>query len=159
MRIGLIGCSKQKLNHPAPAQDLYVGPLFQLCKKWITKRTPTGLYARCDEWAILSAKHGLVMPDQVLEPYDLCLADLPRLKCQRWADWVHEQLMDKWGEQAIYLVLAGAEYRAGLNQMPMVEDVIGCWTQWRIDRGMTRRRAAIGIGTLKKYLKEDKGYY
>lgn len=157
MRVGLIGCSKQKLNHAAPAQELYVGPLFQLCKQWITKRT--GDHGRCQEWAILSAKYGLVMPDQIIEPYDLCLRDLPRLKQQRWADWVHEQLVEKWSDQAIYMILAGAEYRTAVSQMPMVEDVIACWTQWRIDRGMTRRRAAIGIGVLKKLLKEDTGYY
>jgi len=159
MRIGLIACSKTKLDHPAPAQDLYTGPVFQLAKKWITKRAPAGVLNRCDEWGILSARYGLVMPDQVIEPYDLCLRDLPLLQRQRWADMVHEQLVDRWSEQAIYLILAGAEYRAAVKNMPMVEDVIECWTQWRIDRGMTRRRAAISIGVLKKLLKEDTGYY
>jgi cytoplasmic iron level regulating protein YaaA (DUF328/UPF0246 family) len=151
MRIGLISCSKQKLDHPAPAQELYQGQLFKLSKKWIS--------SRCDEWAILSARYGLVMPDQVIEPYDLALSRLPRLKQQRWRDWVHEQLVDKWGEDVIYMILAGAEYRAALRQMPMVEDVIRCWTQWRIDQGMTRRRAAMGIGLIKKALKENRGYY
>ena len=158
MRVGLISCGKEKLDHAAPAHDLYTGSYFKLCKKWITKRT--GEHSRCSEWAILSAKYGLVMPDQVIEPYDLCLSDLPRLKRERWEDWVLEQLMDKWGEQVIYMVLMGQDYRWVVKKnMPMVEDVIECWTQWRRDKGMTNRRASMSIGLIKQALKEDRGYY
>jgi hypothetical protein len=158
MRIGLISCGKEKLDHAAPAQDLYTGSYFRLCKQWISKRT--GEHGRCDEWAILSAKYGLVMPDQVIEPYDLALSDLPRLKRERWEDWVLEQLMDKWGETVIYMVLMGHDYKHVVkSNMPMVEDVIECWTQWRRDRGMTNRRAAMSIGLIKQALKEDRGYY
>lgn len=152
MRIGLIACSKRKLDHPAPAEELYIGPVFKLAKKWITR---TG---RVDAWAILSARHGLVMPDQEIEPYDVSLSSLPSLQKARWCDWVHEQLMDKWGEDAIYMVVAGADYRAALSQMSLVEDVIEGWTQMRMNRGMTRRRACVGIGVLKKLLKDNTGY-
>lgn len=156
MRVGLIACCKKKLDHAAPARELYQSPLFQLSAQWMEKRTSQwGML----EWGILSAKHGLVMPHQVLEPYDLCLADLPKLQKERWADMVHEQLVDKWSEDAIYMILMGAEYKRALSQMRRVEDVIECWTQWRIDKGMTRRRAAMSIGLILKALKEDRGYY
>jgi len=154
MRIGLISCSATKLPHAAPAQELYCGPIFNLSKAWITERW------RVDEWGILSAKHGLVMPDQAIEPYDLKLDDLTKDQLKDWEDKVIDQLTQKWGDNVIYLILAGYNYRYAIKaRMPYVEDVIGCWTQWRLDRGMTRRRAAIGIGVLKKCLKENWGYY
>jgi hypothetical protein len=151
VRIGLISCSKQKLDHPAPAQELYQGQLFKLSKKWIS--------SRCDEWAILSAKHGLVLPDQVIAPYDVTLSGYTEDQRRTWRNLVGDQLATTWGREAVYMVLAGAEYRAALRYMPMVEDVIECWTQWRRDQGMTRSRAAMGIGLIKKALKEDRGYY
>jgi hypothetical protein len=151
MRIGLISCCKEKLNHPAPARELYVSDYFKKCMTWISKP------GRVDGWGILSAKHGLVMPDQVIEPYDLCLADLPKLKQQRWADWIHEQLTDQWGDSVIYTILAGYEYRRAVSQMPAVEDVIDHWTRMRAHT-MGNTRARMGIGVIKKYLKEDRPY-
>jgi len=151
MRVGLIACCKQKLDHGTQAQYLYQSPLFKKSMDWIRRRH--------EHWGILSAAHGLVMPDQFIEPYDACLVDLPRLQRDRWADMVHEQLNEKWGEQAIYQVLAGHEYRQALNNMPYVEDVIGCWTRWRVDQGMTNSRARMSIGLILKALNEDRGYY
>jgi hypothetical protein len=91
-------------------------------------------------------------------PYDLALINFPRLQKERWNSHVHEQLIDRWGEDAIYMVLAGADYRAAVWQMPYVEDVLAHWTQHRIDSGMTGRRASMSIGIIKRYLKEDKAY-
>ena len=150
MRVGLISCCKEKLNHVAPAQELYCSSYFKLSKAWITKRV--------DQWGILSAEHGLIMPDQVIEPYDRALTDLSRLHKERWVDYVHEQLVKKWSEQAIWLVVAGAEYRAALKYMPCVEDVIGYWTGQRKQNGMSGRKSMMGIGVIKKYLKEDRAY-
>jgi hypothetical protein len=31
----------------------------------------------CDTWFVLSAKHGLLDPSEVIEPYDVALKDLP----------------------------------------------------------------------------------
>jgi len=150
MRVGLIACCKEKLDHAAPAEELYKSQLFKASKQWITKKV--------DEWGILSAEHGLVLPDQVIEPYDRALSTLTRLQKERWCDYVHEQLMDKWSDNAIYMIVAGADYRSVLSQMPYVEDVLAYWTQQRREGGMTSRRAAMSIGIIKKYLKEGKGY-
>lgn len=151
MRVGLISCCKEKLDHAAPARELYKSDYFRKSMAWISKP------GRVDEWAILSAQHGLVLPDQVIEPYDLNLSSQARLQIARWADMVHEQLMDQWGETPIYMVVAGYEYRQALNQMPCVEDVIASWTRTRQER-MGSTRGQMGIGVIKKYLKEDRGY-
>lgn len=60
--VGLIACGKSKLDRPAPARDLYTGQLFRLARAYVE--------ANCDEWAILSAKYLLLMPWEVIEPYD-----------------------------------------------------------------------------------------
>lgn len=152
MRVGLIGCGKNKLPHAAPASELYTGPFFKLCKQWISKP------GRVDAWGILSAKHGLVLPDQELEPYDLSLDKLSYQKRVAWGQGVRKQLELQWGvNDVIWLILAGAYYRVALDGMPFVEDVIACWTNWRRMAGM--KRPQMGIGVIKKYLKRDEGYY
>lgn len=64
----LVGCGKQKQARPAPAGELYTGQLFRAAKRYAEQHG--------DAWAILSAKHGLVLPGQVLEPYDLAMDQL-----------------------------------------------------------------------------------
>lgn len=150
MRVGLISCGAEKLPHAAPAAELYVGQYFRLCRTWISSP------GRCDEWGILSAKHGLVMPSQVIDPYDLSLAELGEEERRTWAKGVHEQLLTRWGEGAIYLILAGEHYRAAVSRMPMVEDVIDHWTRMRKARGM--RKPRMGIGVIKKYLIENRAF-
>lgn len=66
--VGLVSCGGKKRDTASPARDLYIGDLFTKSKTWVE--------AFCDEWAILSAKHYLLMPDEVIEPYDLKLGDV-----------------------------------------------------------------------------------
>jgi hypothetical protein len=66
--IGLVGCGKGKLDHAAPARSLYTGDLFRKASGYCI--------ANYDAWYILSAKHGLLDPDEVIEPYDLSLKNL-----------------------------------------------------------------------------------
>lgn len=62
-RVTLIQCTKSKRDEPATAEDLYdESGYFEDMKGWArAKRQP---------WFILSAKHGLLSPPQVVEPYD-----------------------------------------------------------------------------------------
>lgn len=80
----LVACVKQKLDHPAPAKDLYTSDLFRKERQ----------YAERSEvpWFVLSAKHGLVKPDEVLEPYDLHLARTSVEYRRSWGANVVEQL-------------------------------------------------------------------
>lgn len=76
LRIGLVACAKTKLDHRAPARDLYVSPLFKAARAFAERNY--------HEWWILSAKHGLVDPDTELDPYDLALHDMDWLARTRW---------------------------------------------------------------------------
>jgi hypothetical protein len=149
-RVGLIGCSAGKLDRRAPAAQLYTGPIFQLSCAWITGRTELGA------WAILSAKHGVVLPGQEIDPYDVSLEAMSAAERRTWAGRTREQLIERWGRDVIYMVLAGAHYRAALEGLRFVEDVIESWARKRRDARL--RPAHVSIGVLKKYLREQRGF-
>lgn len=81
--IGLVACGKGKTDHPAPAAALYNGTHFR----------KASAYGRdhYDRWAILSAKHGLILPETVIEPYDLSLRHLTAAERRARADRVLAQ--------------------------------------------------------------------
>jgi hypothetical protein len=83
MRIGLVGCVKSKLPYAAPARDLYTSSLFRGARCAVERS--------CERWFILSALHGLVDPDQVLEPYEetLTTASIPQRRI--WARGILSQ--------------------------------------------------------------------
>lgn len=66
----ILPCGKKKIWDKYPnaketkAEDAYIGVLHRLCRRY------TELY--CDNWVIISAKHGLLLPDNLVpENYDL----------------------------------------------------------------------------------------
>jgi len=63
--IGLVACCKKKLSVPSRAEDLYISPLFRFASLYCKQQ--------CKTWFILSAKHGLLVPDEFIEPYNLTL--------------------------------------------------------------------------------------
>lgn len=65
----IVPCSGKKLDHPAPARDLYQGSLYRLALGAATSITPP--------WRVLvlSAKYGFVRLEAELEPYDVTWDD------------------------------------------------------------------------------------
>ena len=59
----------------APAKELYTGQLFQASRRWAEEST--------DAYFIASAKHLVIEPDTVIEPYDQKMTDLS-VEDQRW---------------------------------------------------------------------------
>lgn len=62
---------------------------------------------------MLSAKYGVLEPDQIVEPYDETLKDKSRADRRHWSSMVLEQLTAALGnlEGVTFEVHAGAEYR------------------------------------------------
>jgi hypothetical protein len=75
----LISCSKSKLPRRAPAQELYTGQLFNKAVAWAERHQY--------KWFIVSALHGLVTPDQQLDPYDFTIKD--RRGARQRESWAH----------------------------------------------------------------------
>jgi hypothetical protein len=84
-RIALVACSKTKLPDPAPARDLYRGTLFRAARAWAE--------TRCAAWWILSARHGLLAPDQVIAPYDDALDARSAQQRREWSWKVFHQVV------------------------------------------------------------------
>lgn len=62
MKIGLISCTSSKKDYACIAREMYSeSPRFTLCYEY-SKKT-------CDRVYILSAKHGIISEDKVIEPY------------------------------------------------------------------------------------------
>lgn len=103
-RVGLVGCVKAKLDHAAPAADLYVSTLFRGRRAYV-ERT-------CERWFILSALYGLVRPGVLLEPYDVALDKASRADRRTWATSVLSQLDAELGSCAglTFEIHAGASY-------------------------------------------------
>jgi hypothetical protein len=112
--VGLVGCGSQKLERPAPARELYISQLF--------KKASAYAELTCDRWYVLSAKHGLVHPDTLLEPYDVRLGTNSRTSppIQQWAARVQDQLaVELAGFEHVRLVaLAGEQYRTAVRGVP-----------------------------------------
>lgn len=125
--IVLVACSGQKLDHAAPAQDLYTSDLFKKARAWAEKFG--------GRWYILSAKHGVVPPGQIIKPYDETLNDKTGHERACWNALVRAQF----GEPSCgVVVLAGEKYRGWLSGIP--HDV---------------PMAGLGIGQQKAWLKSQ----
>lgn len=105
MRVGLVGCVKSKRPGRCEAKNLYTSTLFQGRRAFVERS--------CDRWFILSAKHGRVDPDEVLDSYDECLADLGRAARRAWSAKVLQQLEKALGplNDHEFEIHAGADYR------------------------------------------------
>jgi len=113
----LIGCGKDKQGIAAPARDLYSGTWFKKVRRFAEKREAT----YDDPWFILSAKHGLTEPGDVIEPYDLTLNKMSSAERKAWALRVWTQLQDRgFADRKWMTILAGARYTDAL--VPILRD-------------------------------------
>lgn len=86
-RLLLLGCVKTKRTSPAPAKDLYSSALWQ--------KRRTYAEASGQPWRILSAEHGLIHPDTVIEPYDRHLGSQTSGYRRSWSRKVADAVLDE----------------------------------------------------------------
>lgn len=104
-KIILISCVSKKLPTVAKAKDLYVSTLFRLNMQYALKLQPDTIY-------ILSAMHGLLSVDDLVEPYDLTLNTMSSRQVKAWADKVMGQISACADPKTDHFVfLAGDKYR------------------------------------------------
>jgi hypothetical protein len=106
----LIACSGAKLDHIAPAAELYQGQAFKLAMQ-AAERAGADVI-------ILSALHGAVSPTRELQPYDRALCDMNTQQRKVWAGMVAQQLQQHHGRAIT--VLAGKHYAAAVDGWPNV---------------------------------------
>ncbi|MCY3837912.1 MAG: hypothetical protein OXH09_04565 [Gammaproteobacteria bacterium] len=96
-------CVKVKRETPAPANELYVSAWFKKARACVER---TGR-----RWAVLSAKHGLVWPDEIVAPYD---KKLRAGESRAWSERVLVDLAPHLGGVSRVAFLAGSVYRRHL---------------------------------------------
>jgi len=100
----LVSCVKRKRAEPAPARDLYdKSDWFRKARKYVE---PTGC-----PWFILSAKYGLVSPNQWICPYEKALGNMRMEERRAWASRVKVQTDQHLPPADRIVVLAGMPYR------------------------------------------------
>jgi hypothetical protein len=139
-RVILVSCAATKLDRPAPAADFYTSPLFGKARSYAET---TG-----HPWFILSARHGLVEPTTVLEPYDTKLTDLTPEARKTWADRVARALYYKgFGGWGVFEIHAGDAYARPLRPalapiaLDIIEPLAGLGIGRRLQRAVTTARA------------------
>jgi len=106
----LIACSGAKLDHIAPAAELYQGQAFKLAMQ-AAERAGADVI-------ILSALHGAVSTTRQLQPYNRALTDMSTHQRRVWAAMVEQQLQQHKGRAVT--VLAGKHYAAAVEGWPNV---------------------------------------
>ncbi|QEH81996.1 hypothetical protein EIK56_24000 [Sphingomonas sp. C8-2] len=99
----LVACVAAKLDHPAPARDLYISTWFQKARAYVERQGAP--------WFILSAKHGLIAPHEVIAPYDETLGRMKVGARRLWGARVFEAMAEQIDPAAPLIVLAGRKYR------------------------------------------------
>lgn len=69
-KVILISCAKTKRNTPSAAKDLYQSDLFRSMRRYAEENA--------DTWYILSAKHGVLQPDTIIDPYEKTLNQMTK---------------------------------------------------------------------------------
>lgn len=99
----LVSCVKTKRAIACHVRDLYTSTWFRKAKAYVERM---GI-----PWLILSAEHGLVHPDQLLEPYERRLKDMGAQQRREWARRVMDQFHVLAPRVRRCVILAGQGYR------------------------------------------------
>lgn len=130
----LVSCASKKQNHPAKAENLYISDLFRKSLLYARQLHPTSIF-------ILSAKYGLIGPDEAIAPYDVTLNKMSVAEIEAWSDGVFRQLEANADvERDHFVFLAGDKYRRLLVprlrsvEVPMAGLPIGKQLSWLSNR-------------------------
>lgn len=132
----LVQCASKKRSSAMPARDLYCSPWFVKARAYVEHQG--------GRWLILSAKHHVVEPHQVLKPYDVTLNRMSAVRRRQWAEQVLVALRRRCRAGHRVVILAGDAYRRHL---------VPALAQWgcRVEVPME----GLGIGKQLRWLDEQ----
>jgi hypothetical protein len=132
-KLVLVACCGPKKKGAHPAGDIYQSDLFLKSAAWAKQNG--------DDWAILSALHGVVSPSTVIENYDVTLNEMPVIHRKAWAETVRTQLAHRRDDDIT--ILAGNRY-----------------CEWITDEFRTTRPLqGLGIGQQLQWLTQNTNRY
>jgi cytoplasmic iron level regulating protein YaaA (DUF328/UPF0246 family) len=126
--IVLVSCVKSKRGEPCRAGEMYT--LFHKMMAYAQRLKPKRIF-------ILSAKYGLLSPDDMIEPYEQTLKTMKTAERRTWAQGVLSALRQNCDLDAdTFVFLAGDAYRQNLvphikhYTVPMEGLAFGKQLQW-----------------------------
>jgi hypothetical protein len=108
-RVALIGSSGATADEPRAAGELFRSDGFARSREHARhSRLP---------WFVLSAKHGLLDPDEVISPHEIQIDDQPTAYRTAWGEWVVAQLADRLQLDGVVVeVHGGVDFAQPLRQ-------------------------------------------
>lgn len=97
--IGLLATARMKRPKPAPVLDFYISPLFRKSVQYALQ-TYERLY-------FYNAKDGLLLPEQIMEPYDVSIKTFSHSEKKQWAHKVINGLKDYEDPEKVTVYLHG----------------------------------------------------
>ena len=134
-RLFLVSCVARKQAGPVAAKELYTSTWFKFARQVVEKSSP--------HWFILSAKHGLVLPDEKICYYNKTLNTMRKIERKEWAECVFAELKPELSNYDQIVFFAGQKYREFL-----IKDLMDLSTNIRIPM------EGLGIGKQLQWLKE-----
>lgn len=135
--IYLVSCVSKKRQTICAARDLYISDWFVKARNYVESTGST--------WFILSAKYGVVAPNQQIKWYNMTLNKMSVHERRAWAERVRLQLDVLLPPIEWLVVLAGWRYREFLTEYLLTRASKVCVPM----RGMS-------IGKQLRYLKETR---
>jgi cytoplasmic iron level regulating protein YaaA (DUF328/UPF0246 family) len=111
----LVSCTKKKQDYPCKAHEMYsASVLFRKAYAYCGKKY--------DVVTILSAKYGLISPEDEIEPYDVTLNKMSVKEKKDWSERVFKQLQQRLNLYAYGTVYfhTGRNYREFLSPKLMI---------------------------------------
>lgn len=97
----LVSCGKRKSNVTCKAKDMYNSCRFQTLKMIAETNNI--------KWHIMSAKYGLLSPNEIIDPYDLCITDCSSEYKKQWAAKMLKTL-SIYSKDTHFIVAANSDY-------------------------------------------------
>lgn len=112
-RVAFVGCGASKVDtdEPVPAKDLYDSNYFGLKREYAEEV--------CDGWYIVSAEHGVIKPNDEIEPYDTTISDLSDYELGKWSVRVTRSIstyLSFWNVTTTAVLLMGSDYLEHIDE-------------------------------------------
>jgi hypothetical protein len=114
MTISFVACAKRKANKKCIAEKMYISTLYTYSLQYAKEHS--------DIVYILSAKHGLLALDKIIDPYNETLNDKSDKEIKEWSKKVFNNLIQLNLENNNFLYLCGNNYKKYLMQWLPGED-------------------------------------
>lgn len=108
----LVSCGKRKSSVPCQAKEMYNSFRFQQIKT-----IAESLKVR---WYIMSAKYGLLSPESIIEPYDMCLINCSDEYQQQWAQCIVREFAGV-SKNTTFAVIANDDYSRNIVPLLVAE--------------------------------------